>query len=213
MTYKVYMHTSPEGKKYIGITCQTLELRWRGGQGYKKNDHFARAILKFGWENFKHDVVEDGLSEEDAKLKEIELIKLYKSHDKRYGYNLDLGGNSGHRFTEESKMKMSLSSTGKKHSAETIQKIRQNGKGLKRSDETRRKMSEAWSGVKNHRFGVRAYNAKKVQQLTLDGLEIQVFDSSYDAEKKTGVKSRSIRSVCGGDRKSTGGFRWRFYGV
>lgn len=33
--YKVYKHTFPNGKKYIGITKLTVENRWRSGKGYK----------------------------------------------------------------------------------------------------------------------------------------------------------------------------------
>ena len=35
--YIVYMHISPNNKKYIGITCQSLKNRWRNGEGYKNN--------------------------------------------------------------------------------------------------------------------------------------------------------------------------------
>ncbi len=33
--YNVYSHTSPSGKKYIGITKQKPEHRWSNGDGYK----------------------------------------------------------------------------------------------------------------------------------------------------------------------------------
>ena len=42
--YTVYMHISPSGKKYIGITCQKVKNRWNSGRGYKNNKYFARAI-------------------------------------------------------------------------------------------------------------------------------------------------------------------------
>ena len=32
--YIVYMHTTPSGKRYIGITAQTVERRWQNGFGY-----------------------------------------------------------------------------------------------------------------------------------------------------------------------------------
>lgn len=40
--YTVYMHTTPNGKRYIGITAQTVERRWQNGYGYAYggNDYF-----------------------------------------------------------------------------------------------------------------------------------------------------------------------------
>ena len=53
--YTVYKHTSPNGKVYIGITCKPTKARWKNGKGYKNNDYFYNAILKYGWENFSHE--------------------------------------------------------------------------------------------------------------------------------------------------------------
>lgn len=36
------------------------------------------------------------------------------------------------------------------------------------------------------------------------------FSSSNDAEKKTGICARNIRTVCNGKRKHAGGYRWEF---
>ena len=91
--YKVYKHTAPNGKVYIGITNQKPERRWgKNGQGYKENDYFYKAIKKHGWQNFKHEILADGLTEEEACLMEIRLIEEYKSTDRNYGYNRHAGG-------------------------------------------------------------------------------------------------------------------------
>ena len=50
--YTVYMHISPSNKRYIGITSKSVNKRWNNGLGYIKNDHFWRAIQKYGWNNF-----------------------------------------------------------------------------------------------------------------------------------------------------------------
>ena len=44
--YIVYEHISPSNKRYIGITCQTPEQRWRNGEGYKGSTAFYNAIKK-----------------------------------------------------------------------------------------------------------------------------------------------------------------------
>lgn len=50
-TWTVYMHISPSGKRYIGVTSKTnVEDRWRNGKGYQKCPYFYKAIQKYGWE-------------------------------------------------------------------------------------------------------------------------------------------------------------------
>ena len=46
--FKVYIHTSPNGKVYIGITSRDAEKRWNNGHNYKPNKHFYSAIQKYG---------------------------------------------------------------------------------------------------------------------------------------------------------------------
>ena len=87
----VYKHTSPSGKVYIGITCQNPKYRWANGNGYK-GQGFYYAIQKYGWENFKHEILEENLTEEEACEKEKVYIKLYNSRNKNYGYNRTNGG-------------------------------------------------------------------------------------------------------------------------
>lgn len=40
ITFTIYMHEFPDGKKYIGMTSQTPERRWKTGEGYKKTKVF-----------------------------------------------------------------------------------------------------------------------------------------------------------------------------
>ena len=91
--FKVYMHTSPNGKRYIGITSQRPVHRWGGnGYGYIDNTYFWRAIQKYGWDNFQHEILFEGLTKEEAEQKEIELIAHYDSTNPSKGYNITAGG-------------------------------------------------------------------------------------------------------------------------
>lgn len=92
MTYSVYMHTSPSGKRYIGITKQKPEQRWGKGRNYKSNSYFTSAINKYGWNNFKHEILFEVESLAEAKELEIQLIAHYKSDERKYGYNISKGG-------------------------------------------------------------------------------------------------------------------------
>lgn len=87
------MHTSPSGKRYVGITSKQPHLRWgKNGNNYYYNDHFTRAINKYGWDNFKHEILFNNLTAEEASKIEIELIRKYNLTDENYGYNHNNGG-------------------------------------------------------------------------------------------------------------------------
>jgi hypothetical protein len=85
MSFIVY----PSNKVYIGITKLNLIKRW---QGYINNTYFFRAILKYGWNNFQHEILYSELSEKEAKQIEICLIAYYNSTDHNYEYNKTKGG-------------------------------------------------------------------------------------------------------------------------
>lgn len=147
--YVVYKHTTPSGKVYIGITTRKPEKRWGNGSGYKENEHFYRAILKYGWQNIKHEIVKDGLNKRQACNLEIELIAKYDSTNPDKGYNHSTGGEYGAlgvHPSAETRRKLSEANKGIQRSAETRRKLSEANKGKHPSAETRRKMSEAGKG-------------------------------------------------------------------
>lgn len=84
--YYVYVHTSPNGKIYIGKT-KDIERRWNNGKGYKENKKFYCDIEKYGWQNIKHEIIKGFQIEEDAKVFESVLISILNSEDENVGYN------------------------------------------------------------------------------------------------------------------------------
>ena len=86
--YLVYKHTSPTGLIYIGITNRTAEQRWNNGNGYYCNKRFYKDIKKYGWNNFKHEILIEGLTKDEALSQEKQLIEEYRSSDPRHGYNI-----------------------------------------------------------------------------------------------------------------------------
>ena len=94
----VYCHTcKSNGKKYFGITSRNPEDRWNNGYNYGLNTIFRKAINKYTWNGFEHEIVLDGLTEFEAKQKEVELIALFKTNCLKYqnpafGYNMTDGG-------------------------------------------------------------------------------------------------------------------------
>lgn len=107
MRYWVYVHTCPNGKKYVGCTKQiSPNRRWLKGRGYS-SQFFGKAILKYGWDNITHEVFEVE-TEEKMYQKEAELVLLYRSNNPLFGYNCTEGGEGcpGHTVSEEAREKM-----------------------------------------------------------------------------------------------------------
>lgn len=90
--YSVYMHTSPSGKRYVGITKLKPTQRWGKGRNYKSNSYFTSAIEKYGWDSFTHEVLFEVATLDEAKELEIQLIAKYRSDNRTYGYNISKGG-------------------------------------------------------------------------------------------------------------------------
>lgn len=95
-SYTVYIHKNKiNGKRYIGITSQTVEERWKDGKGYEKQTRFYNAIQKYGWDNFFHYIIISETTKTKACQLEIRLIKYYNSQNPKYGYNIARGGELG----------------------------------------------------------------------------------------------------------------------
>lgn len=90
----VYKHTNKEnGKVYIGQTTQSPQSRWNEGKGYKGQRAFYRDILKYGWDNFDHDIImtisgpTEKILKKSLKQLESQYILEYKSMLPDKGYN------------------------------------------------------------------------------------------------------------------------------
>lgn len=98
--YCVYEHVFPNGKKYIGITCDAKK-RWKDGKGYDAQPKMKRAIECYGWENIEHNIIVDGIEKEQAERLEQYLIAELNTISN--GYNSTIGGNTvgGYYLNEE----------------------------------------------------------------------------------------------------------------
>lgn len=237
--YCVYIHTSPSGKMYVGQTSIKPEKRWRnGGAGYlsKKNGRyiqpvFAHAILKYGWDNFEHEIVASNLTKEEADNFEKLLIEKLNTKDSEYGYNLREGGSHG-RHSEESRRKIGETQKGKTMSEESKKKISESLKGEKSplygthpSEEARKNMSEAQKKrarekgfSEEHRRklseaqrSMYKCNARKVLQYDLDGNLIKIWDSMGKAARELEISVQNIYNCCRGYSQKANGFIWKYY--
>lgn len=150
--YTVYVHISPSGKRYYGLTCRPVDKRWQNGRGYIKNEHFYRAIQKYGWDAFEHEIVAEGLTKEEACTLEESLIAEHHTQDYRFGYNISAGGEAN-RLAQSSKDKISEANKGKTRTEEMKRKMSESRmghssslKGGTLSEEHKRKIAESLRG-------------------------------------------------------------------
>lgn len=99
----VYIYTFPNGKRYVGQTTRPLEVRANKGEGYINSPAVYNAIKKYGWDNL---IVETFLCASKKEMNELEqyYIRLYKTTDNKYGYNLTIGGD-GTPYYDRSEIK------------------------------------------------------------------------------------------------------------
>lgn len=210
------------------------QKRWANGAGYKKNFYFYRAIKKYGWNAFEHEILYQDLSLEEAKAIEIDLISKWKLTDKQFGYNLREGGDGA--FTIESRQKMSLSRlenkncVGRKIPEAQRAKISKSlkvyysahcspFKGKHHTDETKEVLrnrvfsQETKDKMRKNHYCVKGSqnpSAKAVLQLSVDGEIIKKYDYASLAAEELSIDLSSIIKCCRGKKKTCGGFRWEY---
>ena len=214
--YSVYIHINKiNNKKYVGMTSDTPERRWGGnGIGYlkKKKDKdyqpaFAFAILKYGWDNFSHEIIDTNLTLEEASKLEVEKISEYQSDNPKYGYNIEKGGKYN-QISESTREKMRESHRGTKHSSETKQKISQSNIGKTFSKEVKDHLSEVHSQKKGEPIQDIIPNYK-YNEIPCKCVETEIcYHSISTAARSVGSYSGNILKCITGERKRAGGYHW-----
>lgn len=102
------------GKKYVGQTIFTVDVRWNNHIKGPKKSAVAKAIQKYGVDNFNFIELCSSTNEEYLNELEVSFIKEFKCYGS-YGYNMTFGGDASKgKFTPEVRKKMSLAKLGKK---------------------------------------------------------------------------------------------------
>jgi len=135
-------------KKYIGKTKLTLKKRCQRHLSLmrqNKNRYFYDSLRKYGPNNFIVEQIEECKTDLQTNIREKYWIKYFKSNNKKYGYNLTLGGDGGKTMSSDWYKKQGEKRKGIKLSMETREKIRISNLGKHRgpmSEEQKQKISQ-----------------------------------------------------------------------
>jgi len=98
MPWTIYCHVHVEsGRRYVGMTAQTMERRWSSHVTKSRSSkggrwHFPNAIRKYGPQAFSHEVLEVCHILDVANLAEECWIEFFDTRDPERGFNLAKGG-------------------------------------------------------------------------------------------------------------------------
>ena len=193
MIYTVYQHRNlKNGKSYVGMTSLEPKKRWNSGKGYKKNSKMWSDIKESDWnKDWEHNIIGKSEDKQEALNLEEMFIRLFDSTND--GYNISTYDRNSYKRTDKTRRKNSEAHTGKKNPMY----------GKHHSEDTKRKMSEA------HKGKIYA-NTKPILQFSKSGELIAEYSSLTEASRQTGFYQSNIYNCCKGERKSTGGYIWKY---
>jgi len=180
--------------EYIGQTVQDdFQVRLNGHMADVNNGrkrHLYNAIRLYGWDQFTIEILYSFPKEGNWKerLDELEIQEISRRGTLApHGYNNETGGNRNKVLHEDTKELMSSVRSGERHFMF----------GKHHTEEARELLKDA--------------NAKAVQQWSKDGKELlKTFESVEEAARKSGADGSHITKVCKEERKTAGGFHWKF---
>ena len=185
------------------MTSLEPKRRWNNGNGYQDNSKMWNDIQNSDWNtDWEHNILGKFEDKQEALNIEGMFIRLFDSTNE--GYNTSTYGSGNYERTEEQKKKLSES------------KI-----GITFSEEHKKKISEALSGEKAYWYGkhLSEEHKKKISesmgvngilQFSKNGEFIAEYPSTREAEIQTGCNRGNICLCCKGERKSSGGYIWKY---
>ena len=187
------------GKVYVGETCQNPpEKRWKSKYAYQGNIFFTRAILKYGWENFDHIILEEGFfTPSEMADKEEYWINYFDARNPDKGYNISPGGYKG------------LSPNATKAAVEWI-KQHPEFVAARVADMHKWQAEHADEMLKMRQ--INSQKATEARKRKVQCVETgKVYESASAAAREIPKTSQSkICMVCSGKRNTSGGYHWRY---
>lgn len=212
MGYIYYIKNLIDNKYYIGQTMNELSERWRQHKQKNSNCRYLKhAFNKYGFENFEFKLI-CICFDEDLNKFEIDYIKHYKSlvpngynlkegglgggkHNqetkdkisktlkgRKMVYTNGVNPHIGKILSNQTKKKLSIALTGRKHSKETLTKLK----------------------------NISELKMKKVLQYDLNDNIINIYKSGKDAANKNNTTKAGVSMACNGKRIQLKGFKYKY---
>lgn len=207
------------GKIYIGKTVKTLRSRiaeHRADINRGQIFHFQRALIKYGFENFKWDVIDITDSLDELNRLECHYIELFNSRNRLIGYNIAYGGEGGGNrlgiaLSDETRKKISKAKSGISwghHTEESKRQISNKRKGCKFSPIHRDNLRKARnarviSETTCHKMSMSSkgkINIKKYKLVDPSGVEYETSAGLTSFCEKHGLTPSNLHKVLNGTR-------------
>ncbi len=218
----IYSYTSPSNKKYIGQTSRSLKERaGKDGSNYCNSTIFFRAIQKYGFCNFRFEILEE-VELTNIDERETYYIEYFNTVQPN-GYNIQKGGK-----VEYSKRKKRITPIIKYNlQGEFVQYFESIKDAAAEANTTYQAIEQVLSRKRRqHKNAIYRYigesapeplkaiqtHGKLVGQYSIDEKFINSYSSANEAARAIGKNSnagRNIRLVCQGKRQKAYGFKWK----
>lgn len=196
---------------YIGASINILDRKTQHFKPYRINKYkdslpLYQAIDEFGRENFSFEIIEETTAD---KLDEREEHYIKEFNSVKEGYNVVA---TAHNMKDEEHKKVHgkfFSEWNKKQwQDEEYRKERSKHSSLVQKERLKdpEYLAEKSKQLKKYTDSIK----KKVYQYDKQGNLVAEYNGTREAERKTGVNSQSISKVALGQRKTAGGFVWKY---
>lgn len=193
MLHTIYKLTFPNGKVYIGQTRNFKERVYKHNyNSHDRNNKYYtkflyKAIRKYGWENVTKEIIKR-CKESRVDFWEQKFIKQFRSIDRKFGYNLDSGGNK-----QKIRSKSTIEKIIIKKRKPILQIDANTGKIIRSWDSA----TQAGKKLKLAESGIGKACAEKISYATCGGF-IWIFKKDYSLEL---LKNKLIEAEIRRDRK------------
>jgi hypothetical protein len=206
-------------KTYVGQSVD-IEKRWSThraelNNNYHCNTYLQNAWNKYGEDNFDFSVIEE-CNIDQLNQREIYWVSRYDSYEN--GYNLTSGGGNTESFSKSviqfDRDGRELFRYGSISEAETVSGICYSQISECCSHKRKTAGGYIWQfedgfvSIPQWHFSARMFT--EIHQLNQDGVIVNIFPSSAEAKRITGICDTSIIRCCHGKLQTAGGYLWRF---
>lgn len=189
----VYRHIRLDKNEpfYIGIGSDMTNKR--ANERARRSELWKKIVAK---SEYEIEILFDDITYEEAKLKEIEFIKLYGRIDLCNGTlaNLTNGGDGTINPSQETRDKISKINKGRKNSEALMDLL------INRT------------GKKNPAFGItgaKCKNFKGFIEVSKDGVYLGKYEGIRHCAESFGVEATKVSAVINGRRNHTGGYTFK----